>query len=507
MKIDETDIAIGQVVLDAHHASCGPDAETLFVDAVPPAPEDVGIGEHYEALSSQDPRHGNVVDTLWRPGDLDGARRLVVLSATRTGRELFRVLALVERLVAPGGKILLVPFASEESEDTRAEATEVFCGAYPEWTRRPIEAGVVELRKAEAYARFARGGDEMCGKTLSERGRDILACSRTRSHDGVCIAMACDAFAADGRCGTCLEVHEPACVLRPFKRVVSLAVFGDSRVADEHWRKMPAYLACWVRAHHALFPSYELRIHHDDWIYQTNYGDVLHGLQRRGLVKLVRVAPDGIAIGKCRAMLWRLAPAWDPEVSHVFCRDVDSLPTWRDRMACEEFVASGRAMGVFHDNPQHAGIMGGLCHVDARQFTKAVGKSSHAQFDTGYCDWFSNEHWHNHGTDQVLLNSLVNVLKPTVLEHSLFTTQGESGKQHRATPTLVNADFRTSIAAPLPEVLASVDPTVQAMSDKLVNYMGAAGFDVERALGFYNAYCPVGEEIRQAEAVAAGGAL
>src|SRR3990167_6523201 len=94
------------------------------------------------------------------------------------------------------------------------------------------------------------------------------------------------------------------------KRIVSLSVFGDSRFGAYHWQFMPRFLAAWVRAHHALFPGYELRIHHDHHLFSTNYGGTLCGLSRRGLVKLVYV-PARPGMGKCEAMLWRLVPLWD----------------------------------------------------------------------------------------------------------------------------------------------------------------------------------------------------
>lgn len=289
-----------------------------------------------------------------------------------------------------------------------------------------------------------------------------------------------------------LTYRKPGAALHGDKRVISLSLFGP----DEHyWRALPTY----IRAHHALFPGYELRIHHDDHILTAPYGDVLFGLERRNLLKLVRMGEDGIAIGKCQAMLWRLAPAWDPEVEVVFCRDVDALPTWRERKCAEEFIASTHPIGVVHDNPEHMLMLGGLCHL--RNIAGSPMWQSFTKFIEGAN--FNAATWGEHGADQAYLNEIMTNAQPPVLEHSLFIVSTESGEWvHRDGPTLENADFRTTIAEPAQSVIDSVPAIVREKSDSFINYMGAAGRHEEDARAFYAEHCPIKKEICEAEQLA-----
>jgi hypothetical protein len=63
----------------------------------------------------------------------------------------------------------------------------------------------------------------------------------------------------------------------------------------------------------------------------------------------------------CRMMLWRMKPVFNPEVEYCFCRDTDSLVTWRDMGAMQQFIDSGRAVSGVQDNPGHTvPLMGGM---------------------------------------------------------------------------------------------------------------------------------------------------
>ena len=424
-------IDVVSAILALHRASTGP---TLVVDAGPVA--DALATEPRVLLLSKTKR---VPEEMWSlPGT--GKIGLVVFEVERTMRELYRVLVLVERLVASGGKILVL----QKTGDVGA-----FCEIYG-W-KSALGEGVVELSKSR--------GDG--------RGEDVAN----------------------------LPTH-PAPSARN-KHVISLSVFGPG---GEHgyWRHLPTV----IRAYLVLFPGYEIRIHHDDWIYRAEYGDVLHGLERRGLVKLVRMATDGIAEGKCKAMLWRLAPCWDPEVDYVFCRDVDSLPTWRDRMVCEEFVASGCMVGTIHDDPQHVGIMGGLCHVGAKE----IRNSLHSFDDFIAMAGFTVEEWAVHGADQRYLNDVVRWAGgKNILEHSLFTVVGESGRVHRDGPTIEGAVFKIEIAVPSQEVIDSVPEAARLQSDSFMHYMGAAGQWRDDAKQFYEMASERTMEVDAAEVFAGWG--
>lgn len=375
-------------------------------------------------------------EELW---SLPGAGKIevVVISAKREPGKLFQVLSLVDRLVVRDGVIFVLGQSNA--------AIDSFCEVSDWWP-------------------------------ASQKG--LVALQRNRY----------------------LSAEEIIAVSHQAKRVVSLSIFNDHRFGAEFWRKMPEYVTNFVLAHHALFPGWELWIHHDEHLFHSNAGDVLCGLERRGLVKLVYM-PSRPEQGKCERMLHRLAPAWDPDVAYVACRDVDAIPTWRDRQAVEEFIASGRTLGTIHDSIAHGKIMGGLCHVNARELRRA--KRTFEQFVAAA--EFSDERWNEHGADQEYLAAILPVWFPNVLEHSLFVAEGEGGVRVKPLPSWSGSEMRYDLGQPTPEVVESVSEFVRAGSDGLINYMGASSYPTKAARDFYDHHSPVGAIVREVEHMASVG--
>jgi hypothetical protein len=190
------------------------------------------------------------------------------------------------------------------------------------------------------------------------------------------------------------------------KKVNSYAVFGVN-----YWGACSQVL----RIHHAFHrtPDWEIRIHHDNTLDQTPYKGVLLELQDKGLLKLQLVNEPVL---KTRAMLWRMMPIWDSSVDYVFCKDMDSLITTRERKISEHFSTNCpyAAMGI-NDNPSHSiALMGGMCGFNTRKFIELTGIKNYQQLiGLGH---YTDGEWQTHGTDQVLLNSAV---LPR-LQHSLI---------------------------------------------------------------------------------------
>lgn len=466
--------------LAAHRSFAEP--RTLLVD-------DLAIeGEKGVARLSQ---LGLAPEELWALRAV-GRMNLVVLSAPRSAREMYRVLSLAERLVSPGGKILLLPVTDSASEEVRPETTEVFCGIYPEWSRRQIEGNVVELWRVEKPAKkryeeaVAEGRDpypniaaaekrvaarsEMKFETLEPPPKEVL----DRLQEQLAKVQVKSEWS-------------PAIFGKTLgKHVVSLSIFGDHRFGTDFWKQMPDFVTNYVLAHHTIFPGYELRIHHDEHLYHANGGDVLHGLARRGLVNLIYTPSRP----KCWAMLHRLLPAWDPTVEYVICRDVDSLPTWRDRQCVEEFVASRHNVGVIHDNWEHGGMMGGLSHFKAEALRSQWSSFDDFIAEAGRAD----SAWEEHGQDQVWLNETVHRLG-RVLEHSI---------RSRNVTTIAGSDFRNAIATPDKDATQSVSQAAREYSDTFTNYMGSSGYRLQPARDFYMKHSPIAVIVRDAEVLAGG---
>lgn len=160
-----------------------------------------------------------------------------------------------------------------------------------------------------------------------------------------------------------------------------------------------AYIRAIVRAHHSVFPEWKMRFYHDDRVREFQEFELLTRYQGAGLVELRSMGPAPSLTG---AMLWRLMPAFDPEVETFLCRDIDSLPQPRERVAVERWLASEKPISALHDSTSHWGtvILGGMCgfraeHVRKRFDSFAALRDAMAQ---------SGIDFNRKGGDQLFLN-------------------------------------------------------------------------------------------------------
>lgn len=141
--------------------------------------------------------------------------------------------------------------------------------------------------------------------------------------------------------------------------------YESERCGEARGRFFVNYLPTIIRAHHSVFPDWEMRIHHDDTARQFDYFKTLERMHGKRLLRLVDM---GTAHTLCGSMLWRLRPLFDPDVRYFVCRDVDSLSTPRERRAVERWVGSGKPVMSMQDSVSHRGtyIMGGMCGFDSQ---------------------------------------------------------------------------------------------------------------------------------------------
>lgn len=291
------------------------------------------------------------------------------------------------------------------------------------------------------------------------------------------------------------------------KKVVSIALFGASGRYVQYAQYLPAF----VLAHLNLFPREEgwvLRVHTEgtgeplvlatgDAIAETPFvASVVDMIQRDDLVGipyatflwqlakagLIEVRPMGAAI-LTRAMLWRVAPVFDADVSYVFCRDIDACPMPRDRAVCEEFMRSDCVLHTVHDNVMHIGMMGGLCGFNAVAFREIWDLPSN--IDALYSIAAQTDaQWARHGTDQDVLNRIMLQPRgPRLFEHRFAGwTAGAPGEGKRAAGRYPCS----GTSALIPDVgVSRFSGELAARADRLANHLGAAGFDHRAALNFY----------------------
>jgi len=185
-------------------------------------------------------------------------------------------------------------------------------------------------------------------------------------------------------------------------KVISLSIFDNPKNAYRpgfYWQ----HLRHSIWGYLSLFPDWEIRIYHDKSLYNNYYGGVILNLQTKGLVKLIYMGEEPAI---CKAMLWRLNPVFDKDVTYVLCRDTDHSPTIRERTMAEQFMATGLALHCIQDNPAHSvPMMGGLISFDASKTRKILKVGSLDNLLVTH-SWGSDKLM-EHGTDQDFLQECV----------------------------------------------------------------------------------------------------
>jgi len=155
------------------------------------------------------------------------------------------------------------------------------------------------------------------------------------------------------------------------------------------------YLRSLVRAFWMVYgpDNWKLMIQHDDRAMEFPYFQVLKRMQEKQLLTLYY---RGKSEGLCSSMMWRLNPIWYVDSEYVLCRDLDALPTYREKRRVDNWIQGGKAIHALHDSISHMGtmLMGGMVGFDVKQVKDKIPKPP-------------TEGLNVHGDDQRWLNEFV----------------------------------------------------------------------------------------------------
>lgn len=116
---------------------------------------------------------------------------------------------------------------------------------------------------------------------------------------------------------------------------------------------------------------------------------------------------------RCESMLHRLRPIFETGATHVICRDLDSVSTYREALCTYEWLNSGMPYHAINDNDAHAGLMGGLVAFKTEDFKRDIGYTSFEQMIHG-------QDLKKHGSDQNFMNKHIHPkIKRGLLMHKL----------------------------------------------------------------------------------------
>lgn len=163
-------------------------------------------------------------------------------------------------------------------------------------------------------------------------------------------------------------------------KCIAFSIFGYERTKKANGTAMDHQnfiqgLVINIRVNRILYPNWLTVLNIDARSYSP-YRKLYDWLQSKGLI-LINIQPDDEPL--TRAMLWRLRtvvsynhPDWD--YTHVLCRDVDAVPTYREAQAVQQWIQEGTTGHCITDSISHnIPMMGGMIGFKPADFGSRMG--------------------------------------------------------------------------------------------------------------------------------------
>ena len=204
------------------------------------------------------------------------------------------------------------------------------------------------------------------------------------------------------------------------KGAVSYSLFGYGKDKVKDSFDFPSYMrgfAVNLRMCKLLYPDWAVVLNIDQSTYDgfKDYFDLLKDKN----VCTIEVNPSAPL---CLAMLWRLKPIftrnWDETYqgftewtyTHVICRDLDSLPTYKEAQAVKVWIDNDTSVHAITDSDSHSiPMMGGMVGFRPHYITERIGCQTFKDMMNKYPMELSAK-----GSDQTWMNTYI---YPTIAQH------------------------------------------------------------------------------------------
>jgi len=255
------------------------------------------------------------------------------------------------------------------------------------------------------------------------------------------------------------------------KACLSYSLFGYERARHKDCYDFNSYLRYFtlvLRMNKLLYKGFDNVLNIDNQTYNSEYKGIFDRLQTSGLIK-INICPDNTLL--CKAMLWRLKPAFTNEYDYVFCRDIDSLECYKGRACVEHFIKNGtKTVHCITDSVSHnIAMMGGMVGVHCNNFKSRVKSET-------WDGMINNDrrNYQHKGSDQDFLNQYVLPrVADSMMEHYF-----------QGMPQSFRGDCYTGINI-VDNVIVEGLPVDLKETNHLVNHIGQAGFILEPVLKYY----------------------
>jgi len=148
---------------------------------------------------------------------------------------------------------------------------------------------------------------------------------------------------------------------------ISYSLFGYGKDTYNDCFDFFSFLRCMhicIRFNRILFPGWDIIINTDSATYNSPYKKIFDWHINKGFIK-IKLFENNQPL--CRAMLQRLKPIFEYDhpnfrYSHVLCRDLDSISTFREAQMVKQWIDEDKTMLCITDSISHnIPILGGMC--------------------------------------------------------------------------------------------------------------------------------------------------
>jgi len=272
-------------------------------------------------------------------------------------------------------------------------------------------------------------------------------------------------------------------------KAISYSLFGYDREKHPSCFDFDCYargLFANIRFNRILYPNWDNVLNIDEASYDSKYRKLYDWLQGHGYIK-VNIFQNGEPL--CKAMLRRLQPVFaytHPEwvYTHVLCRDTDSISTYREAQAVQQWIQENKSIHCITDSISHnIPMMGGMIGIAPAGFTSLMNSRSWTEL----LSLTTSIDFNQKGADQDFLNKYI------------YPKCADSSTEHFVLGMKQNIREGNGRHYSIADIeVQGVDPVFK-MTNDCAGHIGAAGFYETPTVKFLRHYDPYEAEYLEIE--------
>lgn len=247
-------------------------------------------------------------------------------------------------------------------------------------------------------------------------------------------------------------------------KAISYSLFGYNKPTPRNCFSFDSYmrgLMINVRINRVLYPNWDNVVNLDKETYTSPYKPVFDWLQNKGFAVL-NLCESNQPL--CVAMLWRLKPVFFATdgwtYSHVLCRDVDSVGTYREAQAVAQWIQEDKTIHCITDSISHnIPMMGGMVGFRPEYLTMRLGLNSWEQL----FELTSGIDFNVKGSDQDFMNRVI------------YPRCADSATEHFVLGMVHNLAEGNGRHYSIPDIDIDVPRELEAPLNAMAGHIGAAG--------------------------------